>query len=579
MCYNKGNKRGEIMKRNTVKEVYESIKNPMECEDVLNFLESLYQRSAVPMVNANEFIPNVPRDIDIESALLDGYCNQKKSEMTGMPQLENYLWNLWRQNMLNSYKEDDDVNRLQNLLTKITFPCSDDEMKVLEQCPNFKKYVWKKEGMDTNTHFLCSRNLHALDGKTMSIQHQLMMNLESSDVAFVTYEFISYCEEMQLPYYIWIPKESSKIRTVEIGADSENLCTYLEILRKIQKEHPEIAKRCGRPPIFSGKIDEWIGYVSVVVGTSPHTLLRMQEKRLMEYFNDVTVECLNWLDENKMEKMLDDKQREVTVLEYLTQTQTLATKGDLGYTLRQHYTEVASCFPALRKIWREKLQKSFHDSHLWDEKICFRPEIKDIVMKDHIEEERCREFFERHSNEPWDSYYLIRMLPESLGKKQVLFPDGTTGELQRYIEEVMTDYIPSGGQLPLWNGEVVRVDQFVKDVVLFEGQYRYHGNIEKMISSSVNVDRFHDFPFQEKNVQEKESLVRHESENVILKRMYQLLLQMKPNQLKSYAGSQSGLESIKELQKMELTEEKDIQLRNEMIEILQSEQERKAKKM
>lgn len=567
------------MKRNTMKEVYESIKNPLECEDVLNFLELLYQKSAVPMVSANEFIPNAPRNIDIESALLDEYCEKKKSEMTGMPQLESYLWNLWRKNMLNIHKEDEDVQLLQNLLTKITFPCSAEEMKALEQCPNFKKYVWKKEVVGTNAHFLCSRNLHALDGKAMSIQHQLMMNLESSDVAFLIYEFVSYCEEMKLPYYIWIPKESSKLHTVEIGSDHENLCTYLEILRKIQKDHPELAKRCGRPPIFSGKIDEWIGYVSVVAGTSPHTLFRMQEKRLLQFFNDITLECLNWLDENKMEKMLDGKKREVTVLEYLIQSQTLATKGDLGYTMRQHYIEIAQCFPELKKIWREKLQKLFCSFHLWDEKICFRPEIKDIVIKDDMEEEQCQNFLKRHPNEPWDSYYLTRMLPESLRKKQVLFPNGSKGELQQYIKEVMTDYIPSGGQLPLWNGEVVRVDQFVKDIVLFEGQYRYCGNIEKMISPLVNVDRFHDFPFQEKNLQEKESLVRHDSENVILKRMYQLLLQMKPNQLKSYACSQSGLESIKELQNMELTEEKDIQLRNEMIEILQSEQERKAKKM
>ena len=144
----------------------------------------------------------------------------------------------------------------------------------------------------------------------------------------------------------------------------------------------------------------------------------------------------------------------------------------------------------------------------------------------------------------------------------------------------MVNYIPRGGQLQLWNGEMMRMDQFVKDIVLFQGQYQYHGDIEKMVSSLVNVERFHDFPFQEENLKEQsEAPVRHAKESTILKRMYQLLMQMRPNQLESYACSQSGLESIKELQAMELTEEKDIQLRNEMIEILQSEQKRKPKKM
>lgn len=566
------------MKWNTVKEVYEHIKNPLECEDVLTFLESLYEKSAMPTIDANDFILNTPRDVNIESALLDWQLEKKKSDMMGSSQLEAYLWNLWRQYILNSNREE--VQELQKQLSKITFPCAKEELEVLKQCPNFEKYIWERESSGTEARFLCSWNLHAHNEKPMSIQHQLMLNLDPSDIAPVIYEFISYCEEMKIPYYIWLPKETSQIRMLEIGSDHENLCTYLEILKKIQKENPKIVKRCGHPPVFSGRIDEWIGYVSVVAGTSPHTLLRMQEKRLEQCFHELTLECLNWLQENKTGKMMDDKEREITVYEYLIQAQTLATKGDLGYVMRQHYTEIAQCFPKLRKMWREKLQKSFRSSRLWDEKICFRPEIKNIVAKDYMEEVQCQNFFERHPQEPWDTYYLTRMLPESLQKKQVLFPNGTKGELQKYIDDVMVNYIPRGGQLQLWNGEMMRMDQFVKDIVLFQGQYQYHGDIEKTVSSLVNVERFHDFPFQEENLKEQsEAPVRHEKESTILKRMYQLLMQMRPNQLESYACSQSGLESIKELQAMELTEEKDIQLRNEMIEILQSEQKRKPKKM
>ena len=531
------------MKWNTVKEVYEHIKNPLECEDVLTFLESLYEKSAMPTIDANDFILNTPRDVNIESALLDWQLEKKKSDMMGSSQLEAYLWNLWRQYILNSNREE--VQELQKQLSKITFPCAKEELKVLKQCPNFEKYIWERESSGTEARFLCSWNLHAHNEKPMSIQHQLMLNLDSSDIAPVIYEFISYCEEMKIPYYIWLPKETSQIRMLEIG-----------------------------------RIDEWIGYVSVVAGTSPHTLLRMQEKRLEQCFHELTLECLNWLQENKTGKMMDDKEREITVYEYLIQAQTLATKGDLGYVMRQHYTEIAQCFPKLRKMWREKLQRSFRSSRLWDEKICFRPEIKNIVAKDYMEEVQCQNFFERHPQEPWDTYYLTRMLPESLQKKQVLFPNGTKGELQKYIDDVMVNYIPRGGQLQLWNGEMMRMDQFVKDIVLFQGQYQYHGDIEKMVSSLVNVERFHDFPFQEENLKEQsEAPVRHAKESTILKRMYQLLMQMRPNQLESYACSQSGLESIKELQAMELTEEKDIQLRNEMIEILQSEQKRKPKKM
>ena len=522
------------MKWNTVKEVYEHIKNPLECEDVLTFLESLYEKSAMPTIDANDFILNTPRDVNIESALLDWQLEKKKSDMMGSSQLEAYLWNLWRQYILNSNREE--VQELQKQLSKITFPCAKEELEVLKQCPNFEKYIWERESSGTEARFLCSWNLHAHNEKPMSIQHQLMLNLDPSDIAPVIYEFISYCEEMKIPYYIWLPKETSQIRMLEIGSDHENLCTYLEILKKIQKENPKIVKRCGHPPVFSGRIDEWIGYVSVVAGTSPHTLLRMQEKRLEQCFHELTLECLNWLQENKTGKMMDDKEREITVYEYLIQAQTLATKGDLGYVMRQHYTEIAQHFPKLRKMWREKLQKSFHSSRLWDEKICFRPEIKNIVAKDYMEEVQCQNFFERHPQEPWDTYYLTRMLPESLQKKQVLFPNGTKGELQKYIDDVMVNYIPRGGQLQLWNGEMMRMDQFVKDIVLFQGQYQYHGDIEKMVSSLVNVERFHDFPFQEENLKEQsEAPVRHAKESTILKRMYQLLMQMRPNQLESYA--------------------------------------------
>ena len=85
------------MKWNTVKEVYEHIKNPLECEDVLTFLESLYEKSAMPTIDANDFILNTPRDVNIESALLDWQLEKKKSDMMGSSQLEAYLWNLWRQ--------------------------------------------------------------------------------------------------------------------------------------------------------------------------------------------------------------------------------------------------------------------------------------------------------------------------------------------------------------------------------------------------------------------------------------------------------------------------------------------------
>ena len=73
--------------------------------------------------------------------------------------------------------------------------------------------------------------------------------------------FEDKCEKAGLPYYYKFSR-TARSDMFLVYANTLFLDRYLEILREIKRENPELLSHAGKPPIMSGRIDGWIGYGS-----------------------------------------------------------------------------------------------------------------------------------------------------------------------------------------------------------------------------------------------------------------------------------------------------------------------------
>ena len=87
-----------------------------------------------------------------------------------------------------------------------------------------------------------------------------------------------------------------------IYADTKLLPYYLCILGEIEKEYPDIIKRCGRPPILSGVIRNWIGYGSEPIelsllledsGYSKNVINTLRENNVIQFIKKEIIPKIN----------------------------------------------------------------------------------------------------------------------------------------------------------------------------------------------------------------------------------------------------------------------------------------------
>lgn len=239
--------------------IYNNIQNPIKDEKIVNQLIEIYQ--------------NCPRTDLIGGGIYNSLVklNQKddKSNINLGDREKFYVtaYNEWIENISNLNEEQlkgleeggmPDIRKLQNYLISVGRVNSMQDIENLKQNDLFNNEINGWELEDGWTH-IKSQYLSGRQEQRINVRHRLYVGCENQDIWKISNEFKKKCEKKGIPYYFKSGQSSSRDDKIVIYSDTQNLANYIDILRDIAKENPEIMQRMGQPPVLTGKIDNWIG--------------------------------------------------------------------------------------------------------------------------------------------------------------------------------------------------------------------------------------------------------------------------------------------------------------------------------
>ena len=180
------------------------------------------------------------------------------------------------------------------------------------------RYKWSSLGEYSSWIHVCSKYLNLEQSPYPKIEHRLYLDTEGIYTHKMASYFIEKCEKYKIPYYFKFDENGNRDDTLVIYSSTENLTKYIEILREIQKEHPDFISKTKEPPILTGKIDGWIGY-----GTEPAVLPDGKRTSFNELrantISKVIVEQRKIWIENNLETKFEHNGQLITVKEYIIQ--------------------------------------------------------------------------------------------------------------------------------------------------------------------------------------------------------------------------------------------------------------------
>lgn len=147
------------------------------------------------------------------------------------------------------------------------------------------------------------------------VEHRLYLNTDPLDTLPMATYMVEKFREKNLPYYFKFSGSGGRDDTIVLYTPTERLETYIELLREIVKEHPDIASRMQRPPALTGLIEPWMGY-----GSEPG----LDKNGENQSFNGVRSPIIEkaisnavkrWMGEN-INKHMDYNGKKITVQQY-----------------------------------------------------------------------------------------------------------------------------------------------------------------------------------------------------------------------------------------------------------------------
>ena len=352
---------------------YDKIKNPLDDQEVLNQLIDAYSES-------NSFY----------SALTNRFSKDKERyySVSACDELYASIFNRWKRELFlitrNQYETaiknglyDKSIYKLLKFLKTVpdvktkkeadAILNGDYQDKELEHA--IEKYRWNSIGAYSGWTHISERHINGRKTKMFDIEHRLYINADLKDIHKLSKVFMDKCHENNLPFYFKIGESDIRDDDMVIYADTKLLPYYLCILGEIEKEYPDIIKRCGRPPILSGVIRNWIGYGSEPIELSGKESFNSTRAKSIE--KAIKAELNAWYRNNK-ESKIKLKDKTLTLTDYFAR---LATKSKIQKMIDQYrknpnskyikYTEdEINCSEFIERTYRiikEQIDTIFND--------------------------------------------------------------------------------------------------------------------------------------------------------------------------------------------------------------------------
>ena len=147
---------------------------------------------------------------------------------------------------------------MQQYLRNFGKVSSMEDIRRLKESTLFNKEINDLEVQNGWEH-IDSKNISVMAKGIGLVKHRLYISCQNQDMWKLAQLFENKCEDQQLPFYFKLGVAAERDDKMVIYADTDNLANYINILQEIAQENPKIIQRCGKPPVLTGKIDEWIG--------------------------------------------------------------------------------------------------------------------------------------------------------------------------------------------------------------------------------------------------------------------------------------------------------------------------------
>lgn len=239
-------------------EIYRSVENPINNREMLKKIIGEYGKSHRANYNGAGIYEKLVK--------LNGNGDNSQPNIDDMEKFYVKTYNQWKDKLMSltpqqieqQKKTGVDIEQLRDYLTKFGEIRTMEDVYRLRQNPLFDNELNSWELEDGWTH-VKSRYINARQESRIDVKHRLYLGCQNQDMYKMMDLFKSKCEEQGIPYYFKSAPSSERDDKIVIYSDTQNLSKYVDVLREIAKENPEIVGRTGQPPALTGKIDDWIG--------------------------------------------------------------------------------------------------------------------------------------------------------------------------------------------------------------------------------------------------------------------------------------------------------------------------------
>ena len=316
-------------------EFYDKIENPIENPEVLTRLIDEYIKS-----DGNDFYERVTTSINKK------FSSNVDANTEGFDRCFTAIYNIWKKSaetidfnkFLELYKEKiydrDYIPFRDDLLKTPDFKSITDISKYLEESDKktadengfahtLAKYKWTHQTNEkTGGIIICSTDVRAEKPEYEEGPHRLYLNPEYPDLYTLITEFVKKCEENNLPYKLEFNPNGKSDMMVTINATDDTLIPYVDLLKTINDENPEMKARMPKPSVLVGSVDGWIGYGYDVDGEYAKSRADLIEESIREVINE-------WVTENK-DMIISDDNEKVKLSDYIASICTDKIVAEIG---------------------------------------------------------------------------------------------------------------------------------------------------------------------------------------------------------------------------------------------------------
>ena len=243
-----------------LEDIYSSVENPLENDEILEKIIVAYSKSDRrtmfglgdlydSMVKMNDTHDDSQIDFEDREAFMIETYNQWIENMLSLD--ENQIAYLEKQRGV-------DAREMQQYLRTFGKVSSMEDIQRLQNNPLFDEEINGWELNDGWEH-IKSEYISGRTEDKINVRHRLYIGCQNQDMWKLARLFKEKCEECNIPFYFKLGASNDRDDKMVIYADTDNLANYISLLQEIAQENPDIAQRCGKPPIFTGRIDDWIG--------------------------------------------------------------------------------------------------------------------------------------------------------------------------------------------------------------------------------------------------------------------------------------------------------------------------------